>query len=387
VAPAPVQAGGLPEIPFNRPTLTGREQEYLERALASARLSGDGEFTHRCQRLLEETLGVPKVLLTTSCTHALEMSALLLDLEAGDEVVLPSFTFVSTANAFVLRGARPVFADVLPDTLNLDPASLAERISPRTRAVVPIHYAGIGAAMEAILAIARGQGLAVVEDNAHGLFGRLGTRALGSLGDLATLSFHDTKNFTCGEGGALLINDPALVQRAEILREKGTDRSRFFRGEVDKYTWVDMGSSYLPSELLAAMLLAQLEARETIQQRRRALWLAYRDGLADWAARHAVRLPHVPPEAEPAYHLFFLVLPTPAARQGLLAHLRARNIRATFHYVPLHLSAMGQRFGGRAGEHPVTEAVSETLVRLPFFTSMRTEEQARVLEAVQDFTP
>jgi dTDP-4-amino-4,6-dideoxygalactose transaminase len=313
------------------------------------------------------------------------MSALLLDLQPGDEVIIPSFTFVSTVNAFALRGARPVFADVRADTLNLDVTRLEPLITGRTRAVVPVHYAGIGCEMDAILEIAGRRNLAVVEDNAHGLLGRYQGRLLGVFGSLATQSFHETKNFTCGEGGALVINDEQLVEPAEILREKGTNRSRFFRGQVDKYTWVGLGSSYLPSDILSAFLLAQLESRERIQGRRRQIWDCYLSGLGEWAEALGVRLPVVPPDCEPSYHLFYLLMPDLEKRQALIAHLKERRILAVFHYQPLHLSAMGQAYGGREGDCPVTEWAADRLVRLPFYNGLTEDEQARVIEAVRTF--
>ena len=281
-------------VPFNRAALAGRELDYIRDAVASMHISGDGPFSHRCEAVLQDLLGAPRVLLTTSCTHALEMAALLLDVQPGDEVVGPSFTFVSSFNAFVLRGATPVFADVQPGTLNLDPASLERRLTPRTRAIVVMHYAGVGCDMDAIGAIAERRGIPIVEDNAHGLFGAWRGKPLGSFGRLATLSFHETKNVTCGEGGALVVNDAALAERAEILREKGTDRSKFFRGEVDKYTWHDVGSSYVPSDILAAFLFAQLERRDAIQRRRLAQWHSYRDALAPWAEAAGASLPVIP---------------------------------------------------------------------------------------------
>jgi dTDP-4-amino-4,6-dideoxygalactose transaminase len=372
-------------IPFNRPSLEGNEQAYMALAVAAGHLSGDGLFTKNCQVLLERELGVAKALLTPSCTHALEMAALLLEIRPGDEVIVPSFTFVSTVNAFVLRGARPVWIDVRPDTLNLDATRLPRVITPRTKAIVPVHYAGVGCEMDPVLEIAGRYGLAVVEDNAHGLFGRYKGRQLGTFGCLATLSFHETKNVTCGEGGALLINDPEYVERAEIIREKGTDRSRFFRGQVDKYTWIDLGSSYLPSDLLAAFLFAQLEAREAIQAKRRRVWEYYHDRLESWALAHDVRTPVVPAHCEQPFHMFYLLLPSPEWRQALIAHLGARGILAVFHYQPLHLSEMGRRFGGRPGDCPVTEDVSDRLLRLPFYNSLTEAEQARVVEAVCDF--
>ena len=372
-------------IPFNRPSLAGREEEYMRRAVASGHLSGDGEFTRACHALLEKSLGTPKALLTTSCTHALEMAAILLRVGPGDEVILPSFTFVSTANAFVLRGARPVFADIRPDTLNLDETKLGSLLTPRTKAIVVVHYAGVACEMDSILAVAKRAGAAVVEDNAHGLFGRYRGKFLGTFGALATQSFHETKNFTCGEGGALLVNDPALVERAEVIREKGTYRTRFFRGEVDKYTWRDIGSSYLPSELLAAFLLAQLEERDRIQARRRKIWDRYAEELRDWARERGARLPVVPADAEHPSHLFHLILPSLETRSALIAHLKSRGILAVFHYLPLHLSEMGKTFGGVEGSCPVTEEMSDRLLRLPFFNDLTEDEQSRVIEAIRDF--
>jgi dTDP-4-amino-4,6-dideoxygalactose transaminase len=372
-------------IPFNRPCILGNEQAYILQAIANGHAAGDGSFTKKCHAFLEAQLGVPKALLTTSCTHALEMSALLLDLRPGDEVIFPSFTFVSTVNAFVLRGVRPIFADVRPDTLNLDERQLERLITPRTRAIVPVHYAGVGCEMDAITAIAAQHDLVVVEDNAHGLFGKYRGRYLGTFGALATQSFHETKNFTCGEGGALLINDAQYIERAEIIREKGTNRSRFFRGQVDKYTWVDIGSSYLPSDLLAAFLYAQFEVRERIQGIRQRIWETYAAELGDWALRNGVQLPHVPDHCEQAYHMFYLLMPSLEVRQAFIAHLKAQGILAVFHYLPLHLSDMGRKFGGQVGDCPVTERISDQLVRLPFFNDLDEALQARVIEAVRSF--
>src|SRR5437764_4678483 len=370
---------------FNRPFLSGKEFEFMRQAVVDGKLSGDGRFTKKCHTLLENELGAGKALLTTSCTHALEMAAILLEIKAGDEVIIPSFTFVSAANAFVLRGATPVFADVRADTLNLDETKLEGLITPRTKAIVVVHYAGVGCEMDAILGIAGRHGIPVVEDNAHGLFGKYKERYLGTMGCLATLSFHETKNFICGEGGALLINDPQYVERAEIIREKGTQRSRFFRGEVDKYTWMDIGSSYLPSELLAAFLYAQLEAREDIQCRRKRIWEYYREHLNGWANERGVQLPSVPTPCEQPYHMFYFVVPSLAERQALIAHLSAREINAVFHYLPLHLSSMGRRFGGKEGDCPVTEEVSDRLLRLPFYNELTEVDQARVVAALEDF--
>jgi len=373
------------QVAYNQPVMVGKENEYMAQAIAAAKFSGDGPFTHRASELLEQQLGVPKVLLTTSCTHALEMFAFLLDIQPEDEVILPSFTFVSTVNAFVLRGARPVFADIRPDTLNLDEAGLEALITPLTKAIIPVHYAGVGCEMDAILEIAGRHQIAVAEDNAHGLFGKYKGKYLGRFGVLAAQSFHETKNFTCGEGGALLINDPALVDRAEIIREKGTNRSRFFRGQVDKYSWVDVGSSYLPSDILAAFLLAQLEEREKVQSHRRKVWEFYNEHLQDWARTHAVGLPYVPPHCEQAFHMFYLLLPTLDLRQGLIAHLRQRGINSVFHYLPLHLSDMGQRFGGLPGDCPVTERVSDQLLRLPFHNALTEADLWKVVEAIQEY--
>jgi dTDP-4-amino-4,6-dideoxygalactose transaminase len=372
-------------VDFNRPVVVGKEMEYMAEAIRNSHLSGDGPFTKRCSALLEQELGVPKALLTTSCTHALEMMALLLEIQPGDEVIIPDFTFVSTVNAFVLRGAKPVFIDVRPDTLNLDESKLEGKITPKTKAVVPVHYAGVGCEMDRILAVAYQHGVAVVEDNAHGLFGKYKGKYLGTFGAMAVQSFHETKNFTSGEGGALLINDPLYVERAEIIREKGTNRSRFFRGQVDKYTWVDLGSSYLPSDLLAAFLYGQLEQRVRIQSHRKALWETYHAGLRDWARKYEVRLPAVPDGCEQSYHMFYLLLPTLDLRQKLIADLRQRGIYCVFHYLPLHLSDMGRRYGGEAGDCPVTEQVSDQLIRLPFHNGLTGAEQEQVIEAIMEF--
>jgi len=372
-------------IPFNRPSLVGSELNYIQQAFAAEHISGDGIFTHKCSTILEQELGVSKVLLTTSCTHAMEMFALLLNIRPSDEVILPSFTFVSTVNAFVLRGAKPVFLDIRPDTLNLDESLLEAKITPRTKAIVVVHYAGVGCEMDVIMEVAHRHNLAVVEDNAHGLFGKYKGKYLGTFGVMAAQSFHETKNISCGEGGALLINDPALVERAEIIREKGTNRSRFFRGQVDKYTWIDIGSSYLPSDILAAFLYAQLENRERIQAQRKNIWTLYYEGLKAWAETHEVQLPHVPAHSDQAYHMFYMLLPTLELRQGLIAYLRQREIDSVFHYLPLHLSEMGTRFGGRLGDCPVTERVSDQLVRLPFYNSLTSDDQQRVIEAIQEY--
>ena len=337
----------VPAIPFNRPCLAGRELEYLAHAVQLGHSSGDGSYSRHCHEFLEREVGVERAFLTSSCTDALEMCALLLRLEAGDEVIVPSFTFVSTANAFLLHGARPVFIDVRPDTLNIDERLLEPVLAAcrRPRAVVAVHYAGVGCEMEELGRITARRGLVLVEDNAHGLFGRYRGRPLGSFGALATLSFHETKNFTCGEGGALLVNDAAFIERAEILRDKGTNRRNFLRGAVDKYTWVDLGSSFLLSDLLAAFLFAQLEARQEILAKRRRLWDAYRSALTGWAARNQFGLPCVPSDCEQSYHMFYLLAPSQEVRDGLINHLKARQILAVFHYQPLHNSPAGREYG------------------------------------------
>jgi dTDP-4-amino-4,6-dideoxygalactose transaminase len=373
-------------IPFNRPYTPEGAFEYMQEAISSGHLSGDGPFSRKCHTLLERALSCAKVLLTTSCTHALELAALLLDIRPGDEVIIPSFTFVSTVNAFVLRGAIPVFCDIKPDTLNMDEHQLERLITPRTRAIVPVHYAGVGCEMDQIMALAEAHDIIVVEDNAHGLFGRYRDRYLGTFGTLATLSFHETKNFSCGEGGALLVNDQRYIERAEIIREKGTNRSRFFRGQVDKYTWVDVGSSYLPSDLLAAFLYTQLEQAQVIQERRQAIWEQYDLALRDWAETNKIVQPTVPSHCAQAYHMYYLLLPSLEHRQTLITHLRARGILSVFHYLPLHLSDMGRSFGGKPGDCPVTEDVSDRLLRLPFYNDFSHEDQTRVVAAIHDFT-
>jgi dTDP-4-amino-4,6-dideoxygalactose transaminase len=375
----------LRRIPFNQPVIVGKEFDYIRQAIDGMHISGDGLFTEKCHVLLEQLLSVPKVLLTTSCTHALEMAALLLNIRPGDEVIVPAFTFVSTVNAFVMFGARPVFIDIRPDTLNLDERQLEKHITSRTKAIVPVHYAGVGCEMDKILEVAGKYGVFVVEDNAHGLFGKYKGKYLGTFGCLATQSFHETKNVTCGEGGALLLNDTKFVERAEIIREKGTDRSRFFRGQVDKYTWVDVGSSYLPSDILAAFLYAQLENWEQIQGKRKEIWNYYYENLLKWAHDSGVQLPIVPEYCGQPYFMFHLLMPTLKERQAMITHLRACGIYSVFHYIPLHLSEMGQRFGGRKGDCPVTEDVSDRLLRLPFHNHLSENDLEYVVENICNF--
>lgn len=372
-------------IPFKRPALRGQELLYVADAFSRGRTSGDGHYSKLCAELFQTLLGASRAFLTPSCTHALELAALLLNIKPDDEVLVPAFTFVSTANAFVLRGARPVFVDSRPDTLNLDEQTLEALITPRTRAIVAMHYAGVACAMETITEIAARHSIPVVEDNAHGLFGSYHGKPLGTLAPLAVQSFHDTKNFSSGEGGALLINDARHVERAEILRQKGTDRSRFMRGEVDEYTWQDLGSSYAMSDVLAAVLFAQLERRAEIQARHREIWNRYATELEPWARENGLRLPVVPAGCDHTAHLFYLLLPSGASRPALIEQMRSRCIEVTSHYVPLNISAMGRRLGGRVGQCPVAEDNAARLVRLPIYSSLGGEEQTRVIESLSQF--
>ena len=372
-------------ILFNRSSLQGNELDYIMRTITAGHISGDQIFSQKCQQLLETNLGAARALVTTSCTHALEMAAMLLDIRSGDEVIIPAFTFVSTANAFVVRGATPVFCDVRPDTLNLDEAKLEALITPRTKAIVPVHYAGVGCEMDTIMAIADRRGIHVIEDNAHGLFGKYRGRWLGTFGTFATQSFHETKNITCGEGGAILINQRAYAERAEIIREKGTNRARFFRGQIDKYSWVDIGSSYVMSDVLAAFLYGQLERWHQVQQKRQDIWNRYHAGLKNWAAQVGVALPFIPGYCEQAWHMFYLQLPSLDRRQALIDHLRAKGIQAVFHYQSLHLSEYGRRWGSKEGDCPVTEKASDCLLRLPFYNTLGVAEQDQVIEAIIEF--
>jgi len=372
-------------IPFNRPFIAGRELYHIAQAVLSGHLAGNGEFTRKCQGWLEAQAGCGKALLTASCTGALEMAAILCGVEPGDEVILPSYTFVSTANAFHLRGARLIFADIRPDTFNLDPVSARERITGRTRAICVVHYAGVGCDMEAFGAMTGIGKPILVEDAAHALGAYYQDKPLGSFGALAAYSFHETKNFIAGEGGALGVNDPTLVDRAEIIWEKGTNRSQYFRGLVDKYTWVDIGSSYLPSELIAAFLYAQFEQAEEITRRRLASWRYYLAGLSDLEGSGRIRLPVVPAHCRHNAHMFHLLLETAAARDGLMEHLRRLGIMAVFHYVPLHTSPMGRSLGYREGMLPVTESISSRLLRLPLYYDLTTAQQDRVIAGVRGY--
>lgn len=366
-------------IPFNKPFVTNRELGYIAEAYANAHLSGDGPFTKQCHGWLEAQTGVSKALLTHSCTAALEMAAMLAGIGPGDEVIMPSYTFVSTANAFVLRGAVPVFVDIRPDTCNLDETLVDAAITPRTRAIVPVHYAGVACEMNALQDIARRHNLLLIEDAAQGVMARYHGRVLGGIGDFGTYSFHETKNVTCGEGGALLVNAPAHAQRAEIIREKGTNRSQFFRGQVDKYTWVDVGSSYLPGELVAAFLWAQLQEAASITDARLAIWARYHASLAPLEAAGLLRRPTIPAGCEHNAHMYYVVLAPQFDRQQVLTSLRAAGINAVFHYVPLHSAPAGRQFGRVHGAMDVTDAVSERLIRLPLWVGLTEAQQHEVV--------
>jgi dTDP-4-amino-4,6-dideoxygalactose transaminase len=372
-------------IPFNRPYIVGTEIGYISQCLADAKLSGDGRFTQLCHKMIQERLRAPHVLLTTSCTSALEMAALLCDLEPDDEVILPSFTFVSTANAFVLRGAKPVFVDIRPDTLNIDEQLIEQAVTPRTRVIAPVHYAGVACEMDSISEIAARRSLRVVEDAAQAVGATYKGEFLGTLGDFAAYSFHETKNFVCGEGGAFLAASRRDFERAEILREKGTNRSQFFRGQVDKYTWVDVGSSYLPSDMLAAFLYAQLEHMAEISRLRRQIYERYHAELQPLAERGLLTLPVVPADCGTNHHLFHILLADQDQRSALLEHLKRAGILATFHYVPLHTAPVGVRFGYRAGMLPVTESLSDRLVRLPFYAGMSEADVSSVVSEIGKF--
>ena len=372
-------------IPFNKPSVVGSELIYVGQAVAGGHASGDGPFTRRAQKLMEERFGAQRILLTTSCTAALELAALLCDLGSGDEVILPSFTFVSTANAIVLRGATPVFVDIRPDTLNIDERLIEAAITPRTRAIFPVHYAGVGCEMDEIMAIARRHNLLVVEDAAQGVSAKYKGQWLGTIGQMGCYSFHETKNFSCGEGGALTINDPALEKRAEILREKGTNRSQFLRGQVDKYTWVDIGSSYVLSDMLAAFLLGQLENMEKITTRRREIYLRYTDMLAPLAEGGQIRTPLTPQHCSPNFHMFYLLAADLTERTSLIEHLRQAGILAVFHYVPLHSSPFARSLGVTQANLPVTDDTSSRLLRLPMYYDLSDRDVTEVAEAVLGF--
>jgi dTDP-4-amino-4,6-dideoxygalactose transaminase len=388
-AAEPSRIGRVPRsesIPFNKVAFTGREREYIERALQHRHVSSGGPFSDSVSEVLARACCSARALLTTSCTDALELSGLVLGISPGDEVILPSFTFVSTANAYVLRGARPVFVDVRADTFNIDERQIEAAVTERTRALVVVHYAGVGCEMAPIVEVARRRGLALIEDNAHGLYGEYRGQPLGSFGAMSTLSFHETKNFSCGEGGALCINDAQYIDRAEILHAKGTNRARFLRGVVDKYTWVDVGSSFGMSDLLAAVLCAQLEQREAITAARKRVYERYLEALTEVATARGWTLPRIPEDRKSSFHLFSILLRDTSERDALISFLQERRILAVFHYVPLHTSEMGERLGYRAGQFPVTEDVAGRLVRLPLFNTLSEEDQQAVVDGVLAFS-
>jgi dTDP-4-amino-4,6-dideoxygalactose transaminase len=369
-------------IPFNLPFIIGEELNYIAQAVLDGNLAGDGPFSHKCCRWMEERFLAKSVLLTHSCTAALEMAAILCDIGPGDEVIMPSYTFVSTANAFVLRGARPVFVDIRPDTLNIDETLIEAAITPRTKVICPVHYAGVACEMDVIMNIAERHKLLVVEDAAQAVNATYRGRYLGTIGHFGCFSFHETKNFIAGEGGALVVNDERFISRAEIIRDKGTNRARFSRGEVSKYTWTDIGSSYLASELTAAFLFAQLEGAEQITKDRLAIWQHYMDGLTPLASKYDIGLPTVPPEAGHTAHMFYIILQSESRRAAMIAHLKRSGINAVFHYIPLHLSPMGKQLGYAAGDLPVTEDLAGRLLRLPCYFALDEEQQQRIIAAI-----
>lgn len=372
-------------IRFNVPPYVGKETEYMKAAIDSHKICGDGEFTKRCNAWIEEHTGTAKALLTTSGTQSLEMAALLSDIQPGDEVILPSYTFVSTANAFVLRGAKLVFVDIRPDTMNIDEKLIEDAITDKTRAIVPVHYAGVGCEMDTIMDIAKRHNLVVVEDAAQGVNAFYKGRALGSIGDYGCFSFHETKNYSMGEGGAILINRPEQIEDAEIIREKGTDRSRFFRGQVDKYTWVNIGSSFLPSDINAAYLMAQLEMADEINENRLQSWTRYNEGLQDLAQEGVIELPYIPEECAHNAHMFYIKTKDMEERKALISYLKERDIAAVFHYVPLHSAPAGLRFGRFHGEDRYTTKESERLLRLPMYYNLSESDQQKVIDAVHGF--
>ena len=373
-------------IPFNRPFHTELSGKYMLDSLDNGWTGGDGPFTKKSQFLLEEQLvNTKKVLLTTSCTHALEMAAILLDLQPGDEVIVPSYTFVSSALAFYMHGAKIIFSDVRPDTFNIDESKLESLVTSKTRAIVVVHYAGVACEMDKILQIAHENNIVVIEDNAHGLYGRYKNKMLGTIGHLATLSFHETKSLSCGEGGALIINDDQYLERAEIIREKGTDRSKFFRGQVDKYSWVDKGSSYVISDVLAALLLSQLETSEIIQRKRMESWNYYNDILSTAFSSRKISPPVIPDYCEQSYHMYYLMLQNNTERNNLILHLKNNNIAAVFHYLPLHSSSMGSELGYTPECCPVTTSISERIIRLPFYTGIEKQQIDRVVDSINNF--
>jgi dTDP-4-amino-4,6-dideoxygalactose transaminase len=370
------------KIPFNKPLITGKEIDHVAKSISSGHIAGDGPFTKKCQMLIEQKMGAKRVFLTVSCTAALEMAAILCEVGPRDEVILPSFSHVSTANAFCMQGAKPVFVDIRPDTLNIDETKIGNAITEHTKVIVPVHYAGISCEMDEIMRIARGHGLFVVEDAAQGFNARYNNEYLGTIGDIGAYSFHETKNVICGEGGAIVINNESFIERAEIIRDKGTTRSKFFRGEVEKYTWVDIGSSYLPSDLLAAFLYEQLGNIDKITRRRREIYNSYYQALLPFAHDGHITLPVNPPQCCSNGHLFYIILKDESTRDALISHLKTRGICAVFHFLPLHLSPVGRKLGYRENQLPVTESISCRLLRLPFYYDLKPEEQAEVIDAI-----
>jgi len=376
----------MKRISFNKSFLAGNELKYIEQAVLSGQIKGDGPFTKKCNAWMEQKFNAKKVLLTTSCTSALEMSAILCVIKPGDEVIMPSYTFVSTANAFVIRGAKPVFVDIRPDTLNIDETKIEAAITQKTKAIVPVHYAGVGCEMDTIMRIAKKHNLFVIEDAAQGVIAKYKGKFLGTIGDLGTYSFHETKNYSSGEGGAIVINNPEMIERAEIIREKGTNRSKFFRGEVDKYTWVDVGSSYLPSEIIAAFLFAQLEKAEKINQKRLEIWQNYYDGLKELEEKKVLRLPIIPDDCQHNAHMFYIILRDEKTRNDLMDFLKKeKNILSVFHYVPLHSAPMGKKTAPNNPELPITNNLSGRILRLPFYYNLTTKEQNYIIESVKRF--
>jgi dTDP-4-amino-4,6-dideoxygalactose transaminase len=373
------------KIPFNKPFIVGKELYYIAQSVLQGQIAGDGSFTKKCHALMEESFGAKKVLLTPSCSAALEMAAILFNIGPEDEVILPSFTFVSTANAFYLRGARLIFTDIRSDTLNIDEERVREAVTERSKAIAAVHYAGVACQMDAVMDIGRKNNLFVLEDAAQSVSSMYKGKFLGTIGDLGVYSFHETKNFICGEGGALVINDENLIERAEIIREKGTNRSKFFRGEVEKYTWIDIGSSYLPSDIQAAFLYAQLEHMGKINERRRSIFEYYSEALSRLAEEGFLSLPYISPECQTNYHMFYILLVDEKTRDALMSYLNTNGVQAIFHYLPLHLSPIGESLGYRKGQLPVTESVSSRLLRLPFYYEIRREEQEEVVRLIEKF--
>ena len=371
-------------IPFNKLYLTGKELEYIQKSIKSGNIIGNNEYTRRCESLLEKTFNAKKILLTNSCTDALEMASLLINLEPGDEVIVPSYTFVSTVNSFILRGSKPTFVDIREDTLNINEAKIEEKITDKTKAIFPVHYAGVACEMDAIMEIAERYNLFVVEDAAQGVKSKYNERYLGTIGDLGTYSFHGTKNYTCGEGGAIVINRDDLIERAEIVREKGTNRSKFLRGKIDKYTWVDIGSSYLLSDILAAFLYAQIEQLEEIKKKRKEIFDFYYESLKGLEEVGKLRLPIIPNNCEISYHLFYILLPSEKKKNSLMNKLKNIGIQAVFHYVSLHTSPMGAKFGYKEGDLPITESISGRLLRFPLYPNLEKKEQEFIITMLKE---